>query len=140
MVAVAGTHVWFSPFGLNTHATMQAMATMIRPMIRLALLVYVSIMGIAGSFHSLTTYPDAIIILCVFLLFLFVQLFFSCTAQMDMNPCSKLKVKFQAQEIRSVLGPAQIFQTKPPRYPFYASERECLLRPSANAVDLANPG
>lgn len=139
-MAVAGTHVWFSPFGLNTHATMQAMATMIKPMIRLALLVYVSIMGIAGSFHSLTTYPDAIIILYVFLLFFFCSVVLFLHSANGYELVSKLKVKFQAQEIRSVSGPAQIFQTKPPRYPFYASERECFLRQSANAVDLANPG
>lgn len=119
---------------------MQAMATMIKPMIRLALLVYVSIMGIAGSFHSLTTYPDAIIILYVFLLFFFCSVVLFLHSANGYELVSKLKVKFQAQEIRSVSGPAQIFQTKPPRYPFYASERECFLRQSANAVDLANPG
>lgn len=31
------TNVWLSPLGLNTHATIEASTTMIRPMIRLAL-------------------------------------------------------------------------------------------------------
>ena len=139
-MTVAGTHVWFSPFGLNTHATTQAMATMIRPMIRLALVGICQYNGLC----TLTT-VDGDVPGChydlVYIPPFFVQLSFCCTAANGYEPVFRSRSRSRrSKRCDRFQDQPKYSKPSPQSYPVYASQRERFLRPSADAADLANPG